>query len=54
MKTHTPSQSDRGTSAKKTYAKPEVRYERIFETQALTCGKVQATQAQCTNNRKLS
>jgi hypothetical protein len=54
MNTNKPLQSNSGTSAKKAYAKPEVRHERIFETQALTCGKVQATQAQCTNNRKLS
>jgi hypothetical protein len=54
MKTNKPSQWSTGTSAKKAYTKPEVRHERIFETQALICGKVQATQAQCTNNRKLS
>jgi hypothetical protein len=40
--------------AKKPYHKPEVRYEKVFETQALTCGKVQTTQASCHSNRKLS
>lgn len=40
--------------AKKPYHKPEVRYEKVFETQALTCGKVQSTQASCHSNRKLS
>jgi hypothetical protein len=31
-----------------------VRHERVFETTALTCGKVQATQGQCVHNRKNS
>jgi hypothetical protein len=39
---------------KKPYHKPAVRYERVFETRALTCGKVQPTQASCTSNRKNS
>ena len=41
-------------AAKKPYAKPEVRYERVFETMALSCGKVQTTQASCHFNRKTS
>jgi hypothetical protein len=41
-------------SAKKPYHKPEVRCERVFETSALTCGKVQTTQGQCHSNRKTS
>lgn len=40
--------------AKKPYVKPEVRYERVFETMALSCGKVSATQGQCRFNRKNS
>jgi hypothetical protein len=28
---------------KKAYQKPAFRYERVFETQALTCGKLAAT-----------
>jgi hypothetical protein len=39
---------------KKTYAKPEVRFERVFETMALSCGKIDATQSSCTFNRKTS
>lgn len=39
---------------RKPYHKPEVRYERVFEQQALTCGKVQTTQGQCHYNRKTS
>ncbi|MGB7592704.1 MAG: hypothetical protein WCD04_13425 [Terriglobia bacterium] len=41
-------------TAKKPYQKPEVRHERVFETRALTCGKVQATQGQCHFNRRIS
>jgi hypothetical protein len=39
---------------KKPYQKPEVRHERVFETMALACGKVQVTQGQCAHNRKAS
>jgi hypothetical protein len=39
---------------KKLYLKPEVRYERVFETMALACGKVQTTEGQCAHNRKNS
>jgi len=35
---------------KKPYSKPEVRYERVFETRALTCGKTSPTQGQCMFN----
>jgi len=31
-----------------------VRYERVFEVQALTCGKVQTTQGQCHYSRHTS
>jgi hypothetical protein len=36
------------------YQKPMVRFERVFETSALTCGKVQSTQQGCHQNRKTS
>jgi hypothetical protein len=39
---------------KKPYEKPAFRYERVFETMALNCGKISATQAQCRFNRKTS
>ncbi|MGD1214826.1 MAG: hypothetical protein ABR861_07550 [Terriglobales bacterium] len=32
---------------KKLYQKPAFRYERVFETQALRCGKTSAFQASC-------
>ncbi len=41
-------------TVKKPYQKPEVRHERVFETMALACGKVQTTQGQCAHNRKAS
>ena len=40
--------------AKKPYQKPAFRYERVFETMALSCGKIDTTQASCHSNRKLS
>jgi hypothetical protein len=39
---------------KKPYTKPAFRFERVFETQALSCGKIHATIAQCHSNRKTS
>lgn len=39
---------------RKPYQKPAVRHERVFETRALTCGKVQTTQSTCKHNRKTS
>jgi hypothetical protein len=39
---------------KKPYHKPEFVCERVFETAALACGKIQPTQSQCKFNRKLS
>ena len=40
--------------AKKSYAKPAFRFERVFETQALSCGKVHALTSNCKPNRKTS
>ena len=37
---------------KKPYSKPEFRYERVFETLALACGKIQDVQQQCQFNKK--
>ncbi len=39
---------------KKPYQKPAFRYERVFETLALACGKIDPTQSQCSFNRKVS
>jgi hypothetical protein len=42
------------SATKKPYQKPSFRYERVFETMALSCGKVHPTQFQCRFNRKNS
>ena len=41
-------------AVKKPYMKPEFRFERAFETMALSCGKIRGTQALCRFNRKNS
>ena len=44
----------REEQTKKPYIKPAFRFERVFVTTALNCGKVDSTQTQCTFNRKVS
>jgi hypothetical protein len=39
--------------ARKPYVKPAFRYERVFETQALSCGKI-GGESQCHRNKKAS
>jgi hypothetical protein len=39
---------------KKPYAKPAFRFERVFETQALSCGKVASHGTACKLNPKTS
>lgn len=39
---------------KRPYEKPEMRYERIFETMALSCGKTGPTNFACRTNRNAS
>lgn len=39
---------DRQTAAaKKPYEKPSFRYEKVFVTTALSCGKIASTQGSC-------
>jgi len=40
--------------ARKPYVKPAFRHEKVFETMALACGKINITQNQCRSNRKNS
>jgi hypothetical protein len=40
--------------AKRPYVKPEVRHEQVFETMALSCGKISDTQGSCHGNRRAS
>jgi hypothetical protein len=44
----------REPGVKKPYTPPTFRYEHVFEVSALSCGKLDATQASCITNRKLS
>jgi hypothetical protein len=39
---------------RKPYQKPAFRFERVFETMALSCGKIYSTQKHCRFNRKTS
>jgi hypothetical protein len=39
---------------KKPYAKPAFQFERVFETQALTCGKVHSQSGLCNKFSKSS
>jgi len=58
----TPSRNDTASAvgphevgaAKKPYVKPAFRHERVFETMALACGKVNVTEASCRTNRRNS
>lgn len=38
----------------KPYERPTFRFERVFETMALACGKISPTQSHCRFNRKSS
>lgn len=43
-----PSEEPRSASiGKKPYEKPDFRFEQVFVTSALSCGKVTSTQASC-------
>jgi hypothetical protein len=42
------------TRSRKPYQKPAFRFERVFETKALSCGKVSPTQSHCRFNRMTS
>jgi hypothetical protein len=46
--------SEKSHVTKKVYQKPAFRHERVFETMALSCGKVNPTEFQCRFNRKTS
>jgi hypothetical protein len=47
-------QPGNASKVKKLYQKPAFRYERVFETLALSCGKIGSTTAQCQFSRKTS
>jgi len=57
MKDHIPHEKDADTEkleGKRPYQKPEFRFERVFETAALACGKIAGTSAICNSSRKTS
>jgi len=41
-------------TAKKAYQEPAFRHERVFETMALSCGKIEATSFSCIHKRMSS
>jgi hypothetical protein len=41
------SELSKKSGSKKTYQKPDFRFEKVFEVSALSCGKLSVTQAQC-------
>ena len=41
-------------AVKEKYQKPAFRYEKVFETMALACGKITNSQASCHSNKKNS
>jgi hypothetical protein len=46
--------AEQAKKTKRPYTKPAFQHEKVFETMALSCGKISATQSQCRHNRKLS
>jgi hypothetical protein len=54
MKNANSEQPAQAVPCRRLYKKPEVRSERVFEVQALACGKVFATQGGCRFSRKTS
>lgn len=49
-----PTNSAEKAKLKKPYNKPSFRFESVFETMALSCGKIIPSQAGCNLNRKNS
>jgi len=39
------------SQGRKRYQKPTFRFEQVFETMALVCGKIDPTQSSCTKSR---
>jgi hypothetical protein len=42
------------THGRRPYQKPAFRFERVFETSALSCGKTSPVQGQCVSSMKTS
>jgi hypothetical protein len=50
----TSSDNPRTPASKKPYEKPSFRYEQVFVTTALSCGKINATQSSCIGHSSAS
>jgi hypothetical protein len=48
------SDNPRSSVSKKPYEKPSFRFEQVFVTTALSCGKINVTQSSCTHNLSAS
>jgi hypothetical protein len=53
-KTHGPPSKPETETGRKPYRKPEFRFELVFETMALACGKISPTQGHCRFRRRSS
>jgi hypothetical protein len=47
-------ENPRAEVSKKPYEKPSFRFEQVFVTTALSCGKVSSTQASCISHQSAS
>ncbi|HUJ41491.1 MAG TPA: hypothetical protein VLW54_13200 [Candidatus Acidoferrales bacterium] len=47
-------EASRGSAVRKPYRKPTYRFEQVFETMALQCGKIGATSSACSSNKMVS
>lgn len=54
MANESPSDKTHNANPKKPYEKPSFRYEHVFVTTALACGKISITQSGCAGNTKVS
>jgi len=54
METNHSSEPARTTTSKRPYEKPAFRYEQVFVTTALSCGKISSTQGSCTGHQSAS
>lgn len=50
----TSSELQTGANAKKSYEKPSFRFEKVFVTTALSCGKVNPTDFNCQGIKNMS
>ena len=46
--------TEKTAKSKKAYRKPSFQHERVFETMALACGKINPISLNCSTNRKNS